>query len=182
MLIIKNTKFLLRDHVIEDLDNFHRWISDDEVMKYVYFGKTSTREESFIKLSEAIQENISNNRTKYFFAAELIESHENIGECGITIEKKETNGGIGNMGYFLLKEYWGKGYATEIAKLLIDFGFNELKLHKIIASCDSENRASERVMIKCGMIKEATLKYCRYSNGIWKDELQYAVYKKEYTF
>jgi [ribosomal protein S5]-alanine N-acetyltransferase len=51
----------------------------------------------------------------------------------------------------------GLGYATEATRRLLAFGFNELGLHKIFATCDPENRASVAVLPKNGMDQEGVL-------------------------
>ena len=57
----------------------------------------------------------------------------------------------GRLGYFLEPEYWGRGYATEAAVLVLDFAFRDLGAAVMRASCDARNGASERVMQRCGM-------------------------------
>lgn len=52
------------------------------------------------------------------------------------------------LGYWFRKKYWRKGYGTEIAKGIIDFGFNKLKLSKIIANVWIENKSSKKVLEK----------------------------------
>ena len=175
MIKIETDRLIIRDHIASDLADYHRWISDDEVMEFVIFGKSATIEESIILFAEALEGQFESNRTKYFFTVLEKSSDRTIGSCGITVNEKPVNGGIGEIGYILLKEFWGNGYATEIARRLIDYCFTELKLHKIVTHCDSDNTASEQVMIRCGMIKEGEIKKCRYVNGVWKDELQYTL-------
>ena len=53
--------------------------------------------------------------------------------------------------YILKTEEWGKGYATEIARKFIEFGFNELKLKAVYATVDTDNFASIRILEKIGM-------------------------------
>ena len=101
MLKIEGERIYLRDHQTDDLEIFHSWLSDPEVMKYLPWH-TSTVEESFLQLAECLRENVKENRTKYFFAIILKESEQVVGEAGFTIEAKEAKGGIASMGYFLL--------------------------------------------------------------------------------
>ena len=54
--------------------------------------------------------------------------------------------------------YWGHGYATEAARALVRFGFQELHLHWLWASCNAENQASARVLAKAGMQPEGRLR------------------------
>jgi ribosomal-protein-alanine N-acetyltransferase len=180
MLRIDGKRIYLRDHQASDLDVYHSWLSDPVVAKYLKW-RASTREESFIQLAEALRENDRNPRTKYFFAIVLHENDRIIGDAGFTIESQGESGGIANLGYFLLQEYWGKGYATEATGLMIRYCFTALGLHKVTAGCDAENRASERVMQKCGMKREAYRKKHFLLDGKWRDRLEYALLYEDWT-
>ncbi len=74
-----------------------------------------------------------------------------IGDVGITIETLDDGSRVGTCGWFLEKRYWGRGLATEAARLLVEFGFEELELDRLRASCDAKNVASERIMQRCEM-------------------------------
>jgi len=93
------------------------------------------------------------------------------------ISRKE---GVAKLGYFYLPRYWGKGYATEAMKAVLQFAFETLGLHKIITGCLKENSRSERVMIKCGMRKEAELLQHVRHEGKWKDRLEYGLLKDQW--
>lgn len=56
------------------------------------------------------------------------------------------------VGYFLKRSVWGKGYATEICKRLLEFAFQESPLNELVASVDDENDASKNVLQKSGFI------------------------------
>ncbi|MBN1429766.1 MAG: GNAT family N-acetyltransferase [Anaerolineae bacterium] len=174
MLRIDGERIYLRDHRAGDLESFHAWLSDPVVARYLTF-RTSTRDQSFIQLADALQENDKETRTKYFFATVLHENDHIIGEAGFTIKARAEHGGIADLGYFLLKPYWGKGYATEATELMLAYCFKVLKLHKVVATCDAENKASERVMKRCGMVQEACPKKDYLLNGEWRDRLGYGI-------
>ena len=57
------------------------------------------------------------------------------------------------LGFMFLKEYWGKGYATELAKGMLHYGFYELNLKRIVAAADKNNTASHTVLRKSGMVE-----------------------------
>ncbi len=59
--------------------------------------------------------------------------------------------------------------------LAIDYCFNDLGLHKVTAGCDVDNKGSERIMIKCGIKKEAEYKGYVPLKGVWRDRLEYAI-------
>lgn len=177
MLVLTGDRIILRDHEENDLHEMHAWMSDDEVMRFLPGMKTTSIDETHIRLVESIHENLNPDRSEYFFAV-LLKSGEIIGDAGFTLINKREYSGIASMGYFLNSAYWGRGYAVEAANLLIKFAFEELGLHKMTAGCDAENTASERVMIKCGMIKEAHLKRHAFVNGVWRDRLEYATFRE----
>jgi [ribosomal protein S5]-alanine N-acetyltransferase len=71
----------------------------------------------------------------------------------LKLYKTEANGhsNFYELGYRFMQKYWGKGYATEAAKAMIDYGFNEMGLTEIYAMTDIDNKASRHVLEKCGM-------------------------------
>ena len=74
----------------------------------------------------------------------------------------------GELGYVLARDQWGHGYATEVARRLIVFGFNELGLRRITATCHPDNFASARVLEKAGMHFEKTLRDDLGVRGGWR--------------
>ena len=74
--------------------------------------------------------------------------------------------GVFEIGYQLPHAEWGKGLGTRIAKVLLEYGFNTLKAHKVTADCFSSNIGSTRVMEKIGMSREGVQKdFYRYKDG-----------------
>jgi ribosomal-protein-alanine N-acetyltransferase len=125
MLRIQGKRIYLRDHLASDLEMFHSWLSDPSVAHYLSW-RTRTPEESLIVLAESLQENDNPSRTKFYFAIVLNENGAIImGDAGFTIEKSAEADGIGDLGYFLLQPYWGKGYATEAAHLILRYCFRQ---------------------------------------------------------
>ncbi|OXS60000.1 GNAT family N-acetyltransferase [Cohnella sp. CIP 111063] len=74
-----------------------------------------------------------------------------------------------------------RGFATEAARAVLRFGFEELQLHRVIATCQPENAPSSRVMEKLGMRREGLFKKCiPRGGGVWWDEYVYAVLAEEW--
>jgi ribosomal-protein-alanine N-acetyltransferase len=73
----------------------------------------------------------------------------------------------------------GNGYATEALNEIIRFAFEKDGVFRIETGCYSENKASERVMQKCGLIKEAEYKQCVWHDGKMKDRVSYRLLKTE---
>lgn len=82
---------------------------------------------------------------------ELKENKILIGTIGVSVNKKHLRGEIG---YWIGVDFWGKGYCTEATIKAIEYGFTELKLHKIMGRHFESNPASGKVMKKAGMHKE----------------------------
>lgn len=96
------------------------------------------------------------------FAIALRETGELCGAMGLGIDKENHNA---ELGYWICKPYWGKGYCTEAAKAVVQYGFQVLGLHRIHAAHFSRNPASGRVMQKIGMSYEG----CRWQHTLkWK--------------
>jgi len=88
------------------------------------------------------------------FAVCLKSPTELIGCCGLKVVQKHKRA---SLGYWLGTDYWSKGYCTEAAKAVTEFGFNQLKLHRIEVQHLTINPASGAVMRKIGMKHEATM-------------------------
>ena len=74
----------------------------------------------------------------------------------------------------LARAHWGYGYATEAAVEMLRFGFSDLGLHKISATCDPDNAASIGVLTKIGMTREGYLSEHMLVHGQWRDRLLFA--------
>lgn len=84
------------------------------------------------------------------------------------------------MGYWIGKPYWGRGYGTEAARAMLAYGFGELQLHKIFATHLVRNPASGRVMQKIGMTYEGTLREHVQKWGVFEDIKVYGILRSEY--
>ena len=112
-------------------------------------------------------------RKKFQFAIVLQANGQLIGNCGIRMNTP--NAWEADIGYELNSQYWGHGYATEAAKTLLSFGFDELKLHRIWAHCVAENVGSAHVLEKIGLRYEGIQRESEWMKGRWWDTLRYAI-------
>lgn len=85
----------------------------------------------------------------YDWAIIELESRRMIGTCGFTHINTDNNSG--EIGYVLNPDFWGRGYAVEAARCVMEFGYRELDLHRIEARFMKGNEQSLRVMEKLGM-------------------------------
>ncbi|SDI61733.1 GNAT family N-acetyltransferase [Chryseobacterium jejuense] len=105
---------------------------------------------------------------------------------GIRNKEEELIGAIGlhdreddkaELGYWIGIPNWNKGYVTEAAKAIVNFGFEELELNKIYATHLIHNPASGKIMEKIGMEKEALLKQHVKHDNEYFDLVMYSIFK-----
>jgi RimJ/RimL family protein N-acetyltransferase len=102
-----------------------------------------------------------------------------IGAIGINLQD-DVNRFSAEIGYWLAEPFWGKGIATEALKKFTEFAFNNFSLNRIYANVFEGNDASEKVLLKAGYKKEATLKKAVFKEGKFLDQYIYAVLKEEF--
>lgn len=91
-------------------------------------------------------------------------------------------GAKGGMGYLIDPAHAGKGYATAIARALLDLAFTELGMHRVTAGCFADNVASWRVMEKLGMRREQHgVRDSWHAELGWRDGYTYALLRDEWT-
>ena len=84
------------------------------------------------------------------------------------------------MGYWMSPEFHGRGFMTEAGKSVIDFGLNQLKLHKITVSHVLENKASQKVIEKFGFCLTGVQKSHLFYFGRWWDLKSYEILKHNF--
>lgn len=143
---LETERLYLREFTIDDAQLLIDLNSDIEVTRYTGDGPVKDLEEAKGILTEIIFPQYKNNIGRW--AVHLKSSNEFIGWCGLKhiAEENEID-----LGYRFFKTHWGKGYATESAKAVLEYGVSQLKLKNIIARAAKENTASIHVIKKLGM-------------------------------
>ena len=180
MIKLETKRLIIRDPIIDDLESHHKLISNDKVMYYLQDIKTQSFEESKENLLSSIRESESEKRVFYFL--KIIEKNSliHIGDIGYTVTNFTPVGKFVHLGYFTYDTFWGNGYVTEAIKELIRFAFEENNVYRITTGCLLENIGSERVMQKCGFIKEAELIDFEWHDGKVKTRVEYRLLKNEW--
>ncbi len=145
-VLIETERLVLRSWTLSDLDGaFNLW-SDPDVMRFVGNGlPQNDREEARTWLEQAIAYEEKNGFCRW--AVEDRISGQLTGCCGFLYQDKDTEV---DLGYYILREHWGKGYATEIAAACLNYGFEDLKFTEIVASVDVRHVRSRRILEKLG--------------------------------
>ena len=178
-LPLKSQRLSLREFVEADWRSVHSYASDSEVFRYVEGGPFN-EQQSRDSVQRAIASQRENPRLDFRLAVTLKMDGNLIGDCRIRILDTNLHPvyrllGQGYIGFYLNRKFWGQGYASEAAQSLLAFGFDQLGLHRIFAWCDTENRASARVLEKIGMRREGVLLKNWTVRGELRDAFLYAI-------
>lgn len=143
---LRNELVVLRDFKPGDRPAFIGWAADEPMYSYMAWrldGRGAAAAEFERVLSHPEHRNPT--RHHWYLAVTTI-----AGEfCGTT-GFEHRHDGLGELGWYLSSGHWGRGYASAATSLLLDFGFRSVGVSAITATCDSENRASRRVLEKSG--------------------------------
>ena len=170
---ILTERLLLREITWNDLESIHRLHSVPEVDEYNTLGIPKDIDETRELMRPDIEAKGKDPQSRYTWRIILKNSGEFIGITGMTLSNNKFR--LGEIYYKLLPEYWGKGYATEVARQLIITGFNTFHLHKVEAGVATENERSIRVLEKAGMTREGLRRKVLPIRGVWKDNFHYAI-------
>ena len=139
--------------------------NESEVQDYLNWG-----------ISCAEEENCKN----FKYAVVLKADNSLIGSCEIYDTQKDP----AQLAWELHRDYWRKGYGTEIGETLLKFGFDVLNIRRIVADCNALNRGSYRIIERIGMRREAHFIKSNKGNSAlnyaWCDRYHYAILKEEW--
>lgn len=152
--ILETERLILRPLTLDDLDALFALYRDPEIRKYFPEGTLT-----YAETKEELEWIIDVYYGQYGFglwATIYKATGAFIGRCGLlpwTIEGRQEV----EVAYLLDKAYWGQGLATEVAEAIVTYGFEHLRLSRIICLPEPENQASCRVAEKIGMTLEREL-------------------------
>jgi ribosomal-protein-alanine N-acetyltransferase len=161
---------------IEDADAaFNNWTSDPEVTQFLTWPTHSTVDVTKALISSVLAEYEKPEYYNWYIV--LKSTNEPIGSIGVV--RDNFNVGMVHMGYCIGKAWWNKGYTSEALEVLIRFFFEQVGANRIEARHNPNNPNSGKVMQKCGMKYEGTLRQSdRCNNGIC-DAAYYAILAEE---
>ena len=175
--MLTGERVTLRDFTHDDWRAVHAYSTRAEVYRFQPWGP-NTPEQTREFVDGVIAQAQRQPRIEYNLAMALAATGEVIGAGSLGIRSREF--GQGEIGYVVRSDYWGRGYGTEAARLLLEFGFTTLGLHRIFATCDPRNLASARVLEKIGMRYEGRLRDTMLIRDGWRDSLIYSLLEHEW--
>ncbi len=156
---IETERLIMRDLLPTDAEGMFRLDSDPEVHKYVGKKPVKTIEESRAVIEIITAQYVANGIGRW---AVIEKSSGNfIGWSGLKLIKEPINGhnNYYDLGYRFIKEYWGKGYATETAIATVKYAWDVMNLKELYGMANTANAASRHVLEKTGMVPGNTFFY-----------------------
>ena len=171
-------RLILRPFVVEDgVAGFHNWMSDEKVTEFLRWPTHKDVSISERVVKEWVEEYEKN---KAFYQWAIVPKY--LGEPIGTISVVDMNERVDmvHIGYCIGSKWWGNGYMSEAFAEIVPFLFEEVGVKRIEAQHDPNNPASGKVMTKCGLKYEGTLRKADWSNKGIVDAAMYALLKEEY--
>jgi len=149
---IETERLLLRELRLTDLEGMFALDSDPEVHRYLGNKPVKSINESK-KILESVLTQYKERGIGRFAVIEK-STGDFVGWSGLRLNTEYNMNGFTeyyDVGYRLIKRFWGKGYATESGKASVDYAFNVLKLPEIYATTEIGNEASHNTLLKLGL-------------------------------
>ena len=146
---IETERLILRE---SDLDGMFELDSDPEVHRYLGNKPVKTKEESQRIIASALKQYKERGIGRWAVIEKS--SGEFVGWSGLKLNTEYNMNGFTryyDVGYRLIKRYWGKGFATESGKAAVNYAFNVLKLPELYATTEIGNQASHNALLKIGL-------------------------------
>jgi ribosomal-protein-alanine N-acetyltransferase len=173
--LIETERLIIRELVLKDDQGMFELDSDKDVHQYLGNKPIKTIEQSREIINMIRQQYLDNGIGRWA----VVEKSTNnfLGWTGFKLIKELTNHHINyyDLGYRLIKKYWGKGIATEAAKACLDYGFTALNQTNIYGMTDVNNKASRNVLEKTGLKYKETFSL----NGV--PHVWFELSKEEWT-
>lgn len=176
---LESDRLTFRKFRPDDFPVVFDWLSNLENMKY-RSSEPKNEREAREYLDWAIKCTEQDDCINFRYAVVLKETGALIGSCELAFTDKDP----AELAWELHRDYWRRGYGTEIGEKLLRLGFEILTLRRIVADCNTLNRGSYRIMEKIGMRREAHyIKYYRSNSALdhaWCDKYLYAILREEW--
>jgi RimJ/RimL family protein N-acetyltransferase len=148
-IFLESERLIFCQHTMAHLDAYCAMEADPDFRRYVG-GRPRTREEATRKFMDTVK---PTSNSLAMWATILKSTRQYIGRCGIYPHFKPGGGvfeGEAALGLYIAPAYWGNGFATEAGRAFVGFGFEELKLKRIVTAIDARNDISVHVIKKLG--------------------------------
>jgi [ribosomal protein S5]-alanine N-acetyltransferase len=175
---IRTKRLLIREFQASDREALLAIVRDPGQIKHMLlFLDTEEQLDGFLAM--AIGAPTAEPRLQWHFAVADAATNRYLGSCGLMVEPDSPSSA--ELGYWFLREAWGKGYATESSAAMLELGFRRLGFHRVWGKCHTQNVASAKVMEKLGMTYEGTLREHVWLRDHFRSSRIYGMLEGEYS-
>jgi [ribosomal protein S5]-alanine N-acetyltransferase len=175
---LETERLILRRFELDDADAmFNNWARDAEVTKYLTWPSHSD-----IAVSKAVIDSwmkLYENLNHYSWVIVLKDIDEPIGSIAAVEQRDDIK--MVHIGYCIGQKWWHCGYISEALAKLIRFFFEDVGVNRIESRHDLRNPNSGKVMLKCGLKYEGTMRQDDINNQGFCDSVRYAILAKDYV-
>lgn len=171
---METERLILRKFNKSDWSDLYEYLSDIDVVKFEPYDA--------LTIYNCKREAARRSKNDAFWAVCLKDTGKLIGNIYLSKQDFDT----WELGYAFNKKFYGKGYATEAAKALVEFVFKEKKARRVIAMCNPLNTPSWKLLERLGLRREGHLvqniwfKKDKFGNPIWSDTYEYGILASEW--
>jgi [ribosomal protein S5]-alanine N-acetyltransferase len=174
--IFETEHLILRDLRLDDAQDQLEYAQDDEIAGFGLWPPQKTLQENLDDIQEVLKYYATG--THFTWAVEHRSDRKMIGRLGLG--GYNPRDARADVGYAYNRLYWGKGYATEAARAVLQFGFDRLTLHRVGAAVLPDNFGSIRVLEKLGFQREGVRRQAYSLRGPYEDLLCYSILAPEW--
>ena len=174
---LETERLVLRVRTVADAEDIFDYASQPEVSYPAGFPPVKTLEDEIYYLEHILPERNQKENLPAGYGIVVKGTDKIVGSVDFNHRHEDD---VLELGYILHPDYWGRGYVSEAARVLIDLAFKELNLHKIELSCFGYNLQSQRVAEKLGFTLEARIRDRKDAQGNRCDGLIYGLLRSEW--
>lgn len=177
-MFLHTKRLLIRNFTKADVEAFVKYRNDPSVAKYQGWSLPYSEEKAQAFIDEMKDIHAPKQGQWLQLALELKESNTMIGDVAFCIKDDDIRQAV--IGFTIASNYWKLGFATEALTSLIDYLFEDIQLHRIVADCDVENIGSWKTLEKIGFRREAHFVESLFIDGAYASEYHYGLLQSEW--
>ena len=176
--MLRGKRVVLRPVMRTDAKNCIKWFNDLEVTQYLlmYLPVTDVSEEKWIE-----DLNTKKQGTDVVFVIEVVSGKKKTPIGTIGLHKIDWKNRDAEMGIAIgEKKFWSNGYGTEATRLVLDYAFSHLNLHRVSSAAYDFNERSIGLQKKIGFVEEGRVRQSMYKKGKYCDKFLFGILREEW--
>ncbi|MEU9837162.1 GNAT family protein [Streptosporangium sp. NPDC048047] len=174
---ISGKRLRLREVTAADVDAFHAVYGDPTATEHLPFDPR-TREQVEEIVAEATDAAGVEPRRLYVLAVTETDRDDAIGVARLRIDADHPHSAELSLG--LRPDHWGRGIGTDLIRLMLAFGFRDLRLHRVWGARSPANTAAQLAMLVAGMVEEGRIRHHVRARGSWRDSVIHSALEDEW--